>query len=350
MTLCLVLGSVVLARPSAAPDAVPAFMKLLHSGNTKAFRTWLRLMAVDANMVINEYKHSLLHKVAIAGEGEFATILVQEGAKVEAPDADGLTPIDHAELWGEYDVMVRLLAVGAVRVSDVDPEPEGTLTGIFLRRRGDAFMQSSYVMQKIIPRVNCLTIACSLFAEWLARFPGFSAWKKLTDAQHNSRGRTQLQEAVVQKKMRLMELLFTTGAVRLEEKDFDGWRAIHHAVFFGHLPELEFLHDKGADINALTDGGKYSPLSLAALMGHTQVVQRLLEMGADHTQINNLGMDALQLAAVARRTEVAQTLLIWGASVDTINAAGKTTSDIARENEDEGLADLITTIHGLHLR
>lgn len=356
LVVCFVFSGMVFARSVATPKAVLAFENFLRSGNAVAFKFWLQQGETPPiDTVLNEDGHRFLHSVAVMGRGEFADILLDEGADVEEPDTYRLTPIDYAEVWQEFDVMARLLAAGATRIAAIELEPEGTLSRAFQHRREESFAELEldirlHIYRSNVPRVNCLTVTCSLFMEWLGQVPVFSSWEHIADAQYNFRGRTQLQEAVIQRKIRLMKLLFLTQTARLEKKDQNGWRAVHYAAFLGHLPELELLYAEGADINALTDGTSYSPLSLAALMGHTQVMQRLLQMGADHALTDHRGMDALQSAVVAGRKETVQTLIVWGASIDSVNAEGKTVRDIAADRDDAELVDLIAVMPELRFR
>ena len=86
----------------------------------------------------------------------------------------------------------------------------------------------------------------------------------------------------------------------------------------GHHQTIQFLLDKGADINAQdTEFG--SPLSAASARGYDQIVQMLLDKGAD---INAQGGDcgnALQAASAGGYDQIVQILLDKGAD---INAQG----------------------------
>jgi len=62
-------------------------------------------------------------------------------------------------------------------------------------------------------------------------------------------------------------------------KDKDGWTALHSATFNGHLDVVQLLVEKGADIEAW---GEYhtSVLQIACQQGHMDVVRLLIEKGA----------------------------------------------------------------------
>lgn len=71
--------------------------------------------------------------------------------------------------------------------------------------------------------------------------------------------------------------------------------ALQDAARAGNLPQLERLLQQGAALNAADTAGR-TPLILAAMQGHTAVVQRLLAAGANTALIDHDGFNALQHA------------------------------------------------------
>ncbi len=107
----------------------------------------------------------------------------------------------------------------------------------------------------------------------------------------------------------------------------DGLTALHVAAEQGFVEVVELLLDAGANVTAKTNIGEYEPLHLASRFGHAEVVRVLLEAGAEPAAVaTTTGVSPLHLAAKAPNGEEAvRVLLEHGAPVDTReSAAGQT--------------------------
>uniref|UniRef100_K3XBW9 Uncharacterized protein n=1 Tax=Globisporangium ultimum (strain ATCC 200006 / CBS 805.95 / DAOM BR144) TaxID=431595 RepID=K3XBW9_GLOUD len=100
----------------------------------------------------------------------------------------------------------------------------------------------------------------------------------------------------------------------------DGRTALSYVAEAGNAEVVQLLLDRGADINEKDKYGR-SPLSHAAQAGKAEIVQLLLDRGADITEKDNYGRSPLRIAAQAGKAEVGHinivtTLIDAGADVD----------------------------------
>ncbi len=90
-------------------------------------------------------------------------------------------------------------------------------------------------------------------------------------------------------------------------KDAKGWTALMAASLKGHAEIVQLLLDNGAEINAQSNDG-ITALIVATLNGEKEVIQVLLKNGVDVTIPTNADTTALEVASIKGHTEIAQIL------------------------------------------
>ncbi|BCS25024.1 ankyrin repeat domain-containing protein [Aspergillus puulaauensis] len=111
-----------------------------------------------------------------------------------------------------------------------------------------------------------------------------------------------------------------------------GTTALHLAVKAGNLPTIQLLIDRGADLFACSSGG-YTALHWAVDSGHDRVVDLLLSRAeAVLSEQDDLGRTALHLAAWQGRGEIVQRLLEAGADPGVRDRDGYTPADLAGQS------------------
>lgn len=84
-----------------------------------------------------------------------------------------------------------------------------------------------------------------------------------------------------------------------------GWAPLHYAATSGHVEIMELLLENHAYIDAESPNGT-TPLMMAALYGSPASVKLLLDSGADAVLRNQLGMTAIDFANKANRRDSAE--------------------------------------------
>lgn len=128
---------------------------------------------------------------------------------------------------------------------------------------------------------------------------------------------------------KIRELL--TGGVNVNVNDDHEWTPLHVAALKGHVQVAEFLIQRGADVNA-DDVDGWTPLHIAALKGHNDVIKLLLQNHAEVDAGESEGWTALHIAAKGNHPEVVTTLIDAGADIDAEDENGKTPLKLATES------------------
>jgi uncharacterized protein len=91
------------------------------------------------------------------------------------------------------------------------------------------------------------------------------------------------------------------------EVNMYGWSPLAYAAFNGHVAIAELLLKRGAEVNAQTENGA-TALLLAARYGHIEVVDLLLKNKADPNIANQNGEMAIDWALRTSNTDIAEHL------------------------------------------
>ncbi|KAL3301367.1 ankyrin repeat protein [Colletotrichum asianum] len=154
------------------------------------------------------------------------------------------------------------------------------------------------------------------FSDLIKRYPllpyASAAWG--IHAAHD----TQLSDEVVEflsdeSKLEIVERMAYRYKVPFPPSDGNG---LHWAAFYGILGVIDIFH--GASTNEL-DSNRQTPLYYACQGGHTSVVQRLLQYGANPCQTSHMN-SPLHAAAQAGDLIGATLLLDYGGNVDSTDA------------------------------
>ena len=114
-------------------------------------------------------------------------------------------------------------------------------------------------------------------------------------------------------------------------RSHDGWTPLHLAAFFGHLELVKILLDAGAPMLTISNNNEANlPISAAAAGKRTAVVRLLVERGCPpDARATDQGFTALHLAANSGNVELVEFLLQSGANRNLKTGSGETAHDLA---------------------
>jgi ankyrin repeat protein len=133
----------------------------------------------------------------------------------------------------------------------------------------------------------------------------------------------ELLEAAAKGKLAKVQKLLQLGVSVNVTGGRQSRTALHHAAAGGRQQVVQHLVDAGADLGACTTLGS-TAMHLAAQGGHAPVAVLLLSKGASHSAVDSKGQSPLHVAARCGSTAMIKVLLDAGASLDAADSLGWT--------------------------
>ncbi|RUS77619.1 hypothetical protein EGW08_014619 [Elysia chlorotica] len=323
-------------------------------GNEVACRDLLNFKNIINISIGDNQGITPLHCAALHNQVEIARMLIEGGADVMCTDKERSTPLHHACMEGNVDMVQLLFDAGArskeswVKVNEMVAAQDFE----FSTPLHHAVENSHYDVAKILLEkgavvnqdrknfVYPLHLAaqsgdvriCRLLVEHQARIDAV-----------NSDHATALHRAAALNKVEALRFLVEKGAA-INRRDIDNYTPLLLAATYGNTDAVELLLQKGADFHAqdkhdktaiflaaeenkiqvlkkllskprvkqlINESDCYdnSPLHIAAKQGYLDIVQCLLENGADLDDKNEEEETPLHLAAKHGRTNIVRELI-----------------------------------------
>ena len=137
----------------------------------------------------------------------------------------------------------------------------------------------------------------------------------------------EIFDAVKKNDMAKVKELIEKDTQQIQAKDQQGYSLLNLACNLGHIEIINFLIDKGADINLLAGRLDLTPLMECARAGNLEVAKLLVEKGADVQIMNKMGISAMHWAlgnGQNQAEDVALLLIEKGSKVETKAFNGET--------------------------
>ncbi|XP_054593711.1 caskin-1 [Nothobranchius furzeri] len=207
---------------------------------------------------------SPLHHAALSGNKELISLLLETQAAVDIKDHKGMRPLHYAAWQGKTEPMKMLLKAG----SSVNGQSEEGQIPLHLSAQHGHYDGSEMLLQH--QSNPCIS---------------------------DSAGKTPLDLACEFGRVGVVQLLLSSNmcAAMLEPRPSDpnGVSPLHLAAKNGHIEVIRLLIQAGIDINRQSECG--TALHQAALCGKTEVVRLLLDSGISAGVRNTLSQTALDI-------------------------------------------------------
>lgn len=263
-----------------------------------------------------------LHAAVRAGNLDEVERLVAEGAPVDARDDLGSTPLLDAAWAGKPEIADFLIRHGADvnarhREAGSTPLEYAVLTGrpamVGLLLKSGARTAGSYREGQSVLHIAAARGAAPIIELLLEAKADVQAL--------DSNGNTPLDSAVLHGQTRAVETLLRYHANAKYVHPIDGRGALHEACMRGFPDLVQPLLDAGADLAARDRFGQ-TPLDIALDYKNASTVATLLRLGQKLKDSQGIAEEAMESATLRGQTEIARILLENGLDVNKPSAGG----------------------------
>ena len=265
-----------------------------------------------------------LQAAAINGNAKTITLLIGHGALVSAPGGHYDNALMAAVCSGSIEVLELLLEQKA------DVNVESILYGTPLQKAAD--MNNKELLERLI-------------AEGAEINVGETDNSGHGQAQHES----ALATAAWGGHFKIVSILLENGAQADVEYHRNGFKLLHQAASRGMLDLLQYcIDEKGCDVDMVTVDRHptflqvMTPLAIACVEGHLDVVDFLLERGAS-IEYDGDTLTTLSLAACRGHSQIINSLIKYS---NTSNGPDDTQRFIDRPSSDLGRSALHEAVSG----
>ncbi|QZW33284.1 MPPV-015 ankyrin repeat protein [Magpiepox virus 2] len=211
---------------------------------------------------------------------------------------------------------------------------------ILLLYGSDPFVKHPYLYQ------NALHTACMLLP--LNKMETISHIRNNTIRQPCYYAYAPLEKNAENESIKIAELLLSKYPDLVNHVDHEHRTPLHLAVESNNIKMLKVLVSYGADINTVDNAGK-TPICCAVIRNLIDVTKELISLGADINKgdINNM-TPLHHMMRFAESTELIEILLDHGADINAVNNFGETPLHILKGSRDHITRTLITRGANVH--
>eukprot|EP01116_Phalansterium_solitarium_P021585 TRINITY_DN6777_c0_g1_i2.p1 TRINITY_DN6777_c0_g1~~TRINITY_DN6777_c0_g1_i2.p1 ORF type:complete len:472 (-),score=63.31 TRINITY_DN6777_c0_g1_i2:202-1617(-) len=299
---------------------------------------------------LDEDGNSALHWACVGGHVDIVRMLLETGSDAELRSRDGFTAL-HSVAQEDHHQVLSLLVDRGAKVDAPNFEDNRNTTLHYAACWG-----ASQCVKILLSRradVNCQAKDRSTPLSFAAEKGHVEIAKMLLDAgadleskndSEEKGGATPLLLAAHNGQLQMARLLLERRA-NIFEKTVDGLNCLHLAIRSGTDNDelVRLLLKAGAKPNDVTNSGD-SPLHYAAYMGYVKSSSVLIEAGARLEERGQNSSTPMHFAAREGQTEVVKLLVSKGASLDCRDSDGDTPLGCAEINAHQACAEFLRSI------
>ena len=262
------------------------------NGQLGSVRTLLRLGGRESMTKVANKRGTPLHLAVAGGHKDIVSLLLNEGCPIHVVDSEGENVLHCAARWGQIHMIEMLTENGL----DVDIRDDQSWTPL---HHAAACGQMEAVRS-------------------LLRLGGR---KSMTKVAVNAG--TPLHQALVEGHKDIMSLLLNEGCP-INVVDSEGASVLHYAAQYGQIHMIEMLSKKGLDVNLSDDEGR-TPSHYAANFGQLKSVRTLLRLGGRESMEKVAGTHGtpLLLAVLKGHKDIVSLLLNEGCPINILSHEGR---------------------------
>jgi ankyrin repeat protein len=256
----------------------------------------LKRTTICINQWDSEGKTSLYQ--AVAHEHlQIASLLIDMGASTNIENIDGYTPLHACAKNGNGQICDLLIRKDA----NVNAITKSHITPLHV-----AILENKIEILRIL--LNCDGI--------------------LVNVRQDGSKETPFLEACALGHTKMAQLLLQKGAMpdSVDERGFNG---LHLAAMNGWLDTTLFLISKGFPVSAKSKLAQMTPLHLACIHGHLEIVKILIDCKSDLGSIDDQRKTPLHHASQRGHADIASYLIDIGADVSPMDIDDQTPVDLA---------------------